>query len=721
MSVVDLTSGQSYASLSDAISGSAAGDVIQISAGSYVEDFPDITHDLTIEAVGGVAYLTNPQQDPPNGRAVINVPGNANVSLTLSGLDISGAVDDASDPPSGGGANGAGILFESGNGALLVEDCHIHNNEDGILAGAPTASSTDGMTVTIDQSEIDNNGLPGSSPRFGYDHNIYAGALTQLTVTNSYIHDALGGNEIKSRALATTIENDRIFDNNAPASYQIDLAEGGNDVVENNIIQKGPNSPQEHFADFGAEGTYAGSTLTFSGNTLVNDSSGLLFGNGAIGLYNAARDPVTGSIDTGTLENDAFYGLTNVNQDRFGPPNDSVSGAQILPLAAAPSLDTLSLFAATDAASLNNAIAAFNRFTTPGSYTIDLSGTLKETADLSAIANANPGVSLLLDGFGATLDGAGLYPGLAISAGTVTVQDLTIADVTTGGGLVVSGGATLSLASVGALDGGPIVLAGAGTLEIAAGISVSPTIDGFAAGDLLAFPGIAPGTARREHLNAGNTLTVSDSTHTQAVTLDPTQSFARTSWTVVPDGNGGVVVACYVIGTRIATPAGEAAIETLRIGDLVRTRNGEARAIKWIGRRFLADPPPAARPIRIRRGALGAALPKRDLLVSPEHALFLDGVLIPARHLVNAASILRDDAPGPLHYFHIELASHDLILAEGTPAETFLDCNSRAGFDNAASFAGLYPNDPPSSPGFCAPRVQAAIVRAGSSVTCGSS
>ena len=111
MSVLDVTSGQSFATLSDAITASSSGDTIQVASGTYVENFPNITHNLTIELAGGTAYLSNPQPDPPNGRAVINVPGNLNVSLTLSGLDISGAVDDASNPPSAGGANGAGILF----------------------------------------------------------------------------------------------------------------------------------------------------------------------------------------------------------------------------------------------------------------------------------------------------------------------------------------------------------------------------------------------------------------------------------------------------------------------------------------------------------------------------------------------------------------------------------------------------------------------------------
>jgi Ca2+-binding RTX toxin-like protein len=348
MSIIDLTSGQTYATLSDAITASAANDVIQISAGTYPENFPSITHSLTIEATGGIAYLTNLQPDPPNGRAVIDVPANLDVNLTLSGLDISGAVDDASDPASVGGANGAGILFETGNGALTVIDSHIHGNEDGILTGGANAYSTTGMTVTIEDSEIDDNGVAASNSRYGYDHNIYVGAVNNFTITNSYVHDALGGNEIKSLALASTIENNRIFDNTAAASYEIDLSDGGRDVVTGNIIQKGPNSPQEHFADFGAEATYAGSTLNFSDNTLIDDGSPALLQNGAIALYNATKDPVTGSIDNAAISDDTFYGITApyVYQDRYGPPYDSVTGGAFLPLSDAPTLNTASLFAA---------------------------------------------------------------------------------------------------------------------------------------------------------------------------------------------------------------------------------------------------------------------------------------------------------------------------------------------------------------------------------------
>jgi len=182
--VYDETSGVDYATLSAAISGSSANDVLLVPAGSYVENFPDITHSLTIDSVGGLASLSNPQSVPPNGRAVLDVPLDAGVNLSISGLEISGATAPEPAP------NGAGILFEMGNGSLTVTNSYIHNNEDGILAGAPDAASPGGVTsVVITHSQISDNGAPpGSSyASSGSDHNLYIGAVTSFTLTDSYI------------------------------------------------------------------------------------------------------------------------------------------------------------------------------------------------------------------------------------------------------------------------------------------------------------------------------------------------------------------------------------------------------------------------------------------------------------------------------------------------------------------------------------------------------
>ncbi len=185
-----------------------------------------------------------------------------------------------------------------------------------------------------------------------------------------------------------------------------------------------------------------------------------------------------------------------------------------------------------------------------------------------------------------------------------------------------------------------------------------------------------------------------------------TQSFTDATQTV--DGQI-VVIACYASGTLIRTNRGEAPVEILAIGDTIVTAAGQHRPIKWLGRRSYAGrfllANPGVQPIRFRADSLGAGLPRRDLLVYPDHAMALDGLLIPARCLVNGVTVVRERGLRRVEYFHVELDSHDLLLAEGAPSESFMDDGSRDMFRNAAEFAALYP-DAPRPDGFCAPRVE---------------
>ena len=166
---------------------------------------------------------------------------------------------------------------------------------------------------------------------------------------------------------------------------------------------------------------------------------------------------------------------------------------------------------------------------------------------------------------------------------------------------------------------------------------------------------------------------------------------------------------CFCAGTLIATAGGEAAVETLSIGDRVVTASGALQPIRWIGRRsyggrFLAANR-AALPVLIRAGALGDGLPRRDLRVSPLHAMLLDGILVPAGQLVNGTTIMQDHGCAQVDYIHIELAEHDVILAEGAATETFLDDDSRGMFQNVHEYRVLYPEA--AAPGrFCAPRLE---------------
>ncbi len=167
---------------------------------------------------------------------------------------------------------------------------------------------------------------------------------------------------------------------------------------------------------------------------------------------------------------------------------------------------------------------------------------------------------------------------------------------------------------------------------------------------------------------------------------------------------------CYCPGTLIATPDGERPVEDLKIGDPVLTARGEVRPVHWIGRRAY-DPVFAhgnrdILPILIRAGALEQGLPHRDLMISPLHAMFIDGFLVPALHLVNGRSILQIERPETIRYIHVELESHDLLLAEGAPSESFLDDGSRGMFHNAEEYRILYPDLSDRPPQYCAPRLE---------------
>ncbi|HXF52905.1 MAG TPA: Hint domain-containing protein [Hyphomicrobiaceae bacterium] len=154
-------------------------------------------------------------------------------------------------------------------------------------------------------------------------------------------------------------------------------------------------------------------------------------------------------------------------------------------------------------------------------------------------------------------------------------------------------------------------------------------------------------------------------------------------------GGRGVGGKCFLVGTRIRTPKGEVPVESLAVGDVVETISGQAKPITWIGhRRFERQAnerwPVEILPVRIARSALGPEIPHSDLYLSDAHALYLDGLLIPVRQLINGRSIARCAVDSDIiEYFHIEVAGHDVIFAEGAPAET-LRGRSKLDFDNAS-------------------------------------
>ncbi|MBV8927585.1 MAG: Hint domain-containing protein, partial [Mycobacteriaceae bacterium] len=140
---------------------------------------------------------------------------------------------------------------------------------------------------------------------------------------------------------------------------------------------------------------------------------------------------------------------------------------------------------------------------------------------------------------------------------------------------------------------------------------------------------------------------------------------------------------CFVEGTLIATPEGGRPVEWLRVGDLVCLAAGGHAPVKWLGHRTVRcarhSRPQDVWPVRVRAHAFGPDQPMRDLWLSPDHALCIDGSLVPVRCLLNGATVVQERCER-VTYWHVELPRHGVLLAEGLPAESYLDTGNRCAF-----------------------------------------
>jgi collagen type I/II/III/V/XI/XXIV/XXVII alpha len=153
---------------------------------------------------------------------------------------------------------------------------------------------------------------------------------------------------------------------------------------------------------------------------------------------------------------------------------------------------------------------------------------------------------------------------------------------------------------------------------------------------------------------------------------------------------------CFASGAQVLTARGEVRVETLVEGDrVVGIRSGKLQTVNWIGRRDVDlrthPDPDSINPVRVCADAFGPGQPCRDLILSPNHALYVDGHLIAVRYLLNGATI-RQEQWDRITYYHVELESHDIMLVDGMTAESFLDVGNRGAFSNGGEPVMLHPD-----------------------------
>ena len=295
--------------------------------------------------------------------------------------------------------------------------------------------------------------------------------------------------------------------------------------------------------------------------------------------------------------------------------------------------------------------------------------------------------TVVASGAGATI---GLSGGEILAEGGLLELDGHVT-VSGGASIVITGSSALALA---AAAGGAISFSGAGAmLTITNPAAELSAVTGMVAGDVIDLVGINPGY-------------VSDAAGTLSIRNGGGQSLGGFSLGVAPeqpavevlaDGNGGALItlggqmACFVLGTRLLTPAGYVPVEAFKPGDPIITRLGARRPVRWIGRRTVETGPDESRdvcPVTVLPGAFGPGVPARTVRLSPSHAVFLDDVLVPVMHLVNGVTILREPRRGQVRYFHVELDRHEVLMADGLAVESYLDTGNRGEFRHESGQRG---------------------------------
>ncbi len=314
---------------------------------------------------------------------------------------------------------------------------------------------------------------------------------------------------------------------------------------------------------------------------------------------------------------------------------------------------------------------------------------------------------------------AGLLSGYTVEAtngATVNINGLaTAASAAT---LNVNGASTILLTdTVSALSviTANFTGAGGGTLSFAPGLlnllSTVPTVTGFGTNDNINFGSPFAAGDQAVYSAATGLLSLTDATGAAIGTVKLNGTFAQSNFAVADNSAGQAVIdfACFLRGTSVLTADGPVAVELLQAGDQVMTLAGPMPVKAVRIRSFGVDKPADqhAQPIRIAADAIADSKPARDLFVSPDHAMFIDGVLVPASLLQNGRTVTQAQMTGRIDYFHVEIEPHGILFAEGAETESYLDIGNRNHFMQSGAITLFPEQDPKTWEDACAPLILA--------------
>jgi hypothetical protein len=621
--------------------------------GTLTETDGSYTLDLgTIGAYGVAAeqiWLTN--QSPTYGDTLGGTFG----APTGSGFDLSAASAIAIGGQGQGSAAAVGVVTTSLGAHSETFVFHpTETNASGFSATLPD------ITLTVTDTIVPSTATPTAVPTVldlvgrtggGFDAGLTVGNAAVpgtdklgVTVTDTGGHILLAQTEPLTEGTSTTLTLGNLVAN--AGTFQDTLG------IAYSSIAPGGTSHALPGTTVTVDGTVYQAAIGALGETIVN------FGT----VHQGAADPtatitVENTATAGSLSDDLIATLGPVGV--FGP---TTSGGTVT-IGAGESGDLTATLSTAQGGSFSS------------------TGTISYTSHDGAQADASAGIgTVTFEGVVIANAVAGFEqlsgPGTITGSGNSYVLDL--------GRLPKDLGAeTITIAAVNEASGLADTLSGSLTLSTGSNSTGLGSFSGLGAGEASGGYTVTIDTNDPASLNATITLDAVDD-----------DTGVTTPVTLTLEGS----VACFATGTRIATLRGAVAVEALAVGDIVTTASGGERPIRWLGHRRL-DPsrhadPTSVYPVLVQRGAFGAGSPVRDLWLSPDHAVVVGEALTPIRTLLNGSSVVQVTCSS-VEYWHVELDAHDVLLAEGLAAESYLDTGNRGCFANGGGFIEAHPDFSP--------------------------